>query len=44
MNVQTSETSQQKNHFNIFIIFIVSKNLSFKSQIKLTILRFTTQN
>ena len=44
MNARISETFRQKDHFNIFIIFVVSKDLSFKSQIKSTILRSTTQN
>ena len=30
MNAQTSETFRQENHFNIFIIFIVSENRSLK--------------
>ena len=44
MNARTSETFRQEDHFNIFIIFAVSKNLSFESQIKFTILRSATQN
>ena len=44
MNARTSETFRQKDHFNIFIIFVVSKDLSFKSQTKSTILKLITQN
>ena len=44
MNTRTSKLFRQENHFNIFIIFAISKNLSFESQIKLTILRLITQN
>ena len=37
MKVQTFETSWQEDHSKIFIIFAISENLSFESQIKLTI-------
>ena len=42
MNARISETFQQENYFNILITFIVSKNLSFKLQIKSTMLKSIT--
>ena len=44
MNAQISKIFRQEHYFNIFIIFIVSKNLSYQSQIKSIILRLITQN
>ena len=40
----TFKTSRQKDHFKIFIIFAISENLSFKSQIKSTIFKSNMQN